>query len=157
MNYVAGPPEDVLGAVLERIYSRDVEDAVYATLAYPSGISGQLATNWSDETYRRMTTRLTVQGTRGKIIADREECRLYLSAAPPSAEFASGWTVRNITELQPPVAYYLRGEEYTAQLDHFVRAVETGAREPHASSFATALEVDLVIDRLLHSARGAAA
>ena len=157
MNYVVGPPKDVLGVVLEHVFSRDVEDAVYATLAYPDGMSGQLAANWSDETYRRMTTRLTVQGTRGKIIADREECRLYLSAAPASAAFASGWTVRNITQLQPPVAYYLRGEEYTAQLDHFVQAVETGALDAHASSFASALEVDIVMDRLLHRAREAAA
>jgi len=157
MNYVVGPPKDVLGVVLERIYSRDVEDAVYATLAYPNGMSGQLATNWSDDTYRRMTTRLTVQGTRGKIISDREECRLYLSAGTASAEFADGWTVRNITQLQPPVAYYLRGEEYTAQLDHFVQAVETGARDPHANSFASALQVDIVMDLLLHRARGARA
>ena len=157
MNYVVGPPTDILGVVLKRVYSRDVEDAVYATLAYPDGVSGQLATNWTDETYRRMTARLTVHGTRGKIIVDREECRLYLSAAPASAEFASGWTVRNITQLQPPVAYYLRGEEYTSQLDHFVKAVESGAIDPHASSFASALQVDIVMDRLVHRARGVAA
>jgi predicted dehydrogenase len=104
-----------------------------------------------------MTTRLTVQGTRGKIISDREECRLYLSAGTASAKYADGWTVRNITQLQPPVAYYLRGEEYTAQLDHFVQAVETGARDPHANSFASALQVDIVMDLLLHRARGARA
>src|SRR5258708_16096516 len=116
MNYVVGPPKDVLGVVLERIYSRDVEDAVYATLVYPNGMSGQLATNWSDETYRRMTTRLTVQGTRGKIISDREECRLYLSAGTASAEFADGWTVRHITQLPPPLAHHLHGDASTPPL-----------------------------------------
>lgn len=158
MNYVVGPPQDVLGVVLERIYSRDVEDAVYATLVYPNGMSGQVSVNWSDESYRRITVRVTVQGTRGKIIADREEYRLYLSdAGADSAEFHRGWTVRNITELQPPVAYYLRGEEYTAQLEHFVQAVETGPCDAHVNSFASALQADIVMDLLLHCAREARA
>jgi len=40
MNFIVGPPERVLGAQLRRIYSKDVEDAVYATFRYSSGASG---------------------------------------------------------------------------------------------------------------------
>lgn len=151
MNYLVGPPTEVLGTVLKSVYSVHVEDAVYATLSYPNDMSGQIAVNWSDETYRRMTTRITLQGTRGKIIADREECRLYLSNMAAAGR-AGGWTIRNITQLQPPVAYYLRGEEYTAQLDYFVQSTKGQVRD-NINSFASALETDLVLDRLIQAAR----
>jgi hypothetical protein len=38
--------------------------------------------------------------------------------------YQSGWTIRYITDLQKPVRFYLRGEEYSAQIDAFVEAVE---------------------------------
>jgi len=152
MNFVVGPPERVLGAHLRRIYSKDVEDAVYATFRYASGASGQLETNWSDDTYRKMSTTITVFGTKGKIVADRQECRIHLR---PGAEFESypaGWTIRYITDLQAPVAYYLRGEEYSAQIDAFVDAVEAGAAV-HENSFASAFEADRVIDLIMKAGR----
>jgi hypothetical protein len=42
------------------------------------------------------------------------------------------------------VAYYLRGEEYTAQIDAFVNAVEARTAM-HENSFASAFEADRVI------------
>ena len=69
MNFVVGPPEEVMAAHLRSIYSKDVEDAVFALFRYPGGASGYLETNWSDETYRKMSTTIVVSGTKGKIIA----------------------------------------------------------------------------------------
>jgi predicted dehydrogenase len=54
--------------------------------------------------------------------------------------------------LQEPVAYYLRGEEYTAQIDAFVAAIEAGTAE-HENSFASAYETDRVIDLIVRSAK----
>jgi predicted dehydrogenase len=148
MNFIAGPPERVLGAHLRRIYSKDVEDAVYATFRYPRGASGQLETNWSDDTYRKMSTTITVFGTKGKIVADRQECRIYLREGADFETYRAGWTIRYITDLQAPVAYYLRGEEYSAQIDAFVDAAEAGTAE-HENSFASAFETDRVIDLIM--------
>ena len=145
MNFIVGPPERVLGAHLRRIYSKDVEDAVYATFRYPGGASGQLETNWSDNSYRKMSTTMAVYGTRGKIVADRQECKIYLRSGAEFEQYPAGWTIRYITDLQPPVAYYLRGEEYSAQIDAFIDAVERGTAE-HENSFASACETDRVID-----------
>src|SRR5208283_5037314 len=55
MNFVIGPPTHVQGARLQTIFSQDVEDAVSAVFAYGDQASGILETNWSDETYRKMT------------------------------------------------------------------------------------------------------
>lgn len=148
MNFIVGPPEQVLGAHLRRIYSRDVEDAVYATFRYPGGASGQLETNWSDDTYRKMSTTITVFGTKGKIIADRQECKIYLRQGAEFEQYPAGWTIRYITDLQEPVAFYLRGEEYSAQIDAFVDAIEAGTAV-HENSFASAFEADRVIDLIM--------
>jgi predicted dehydrogenase len=152
MNFIAGPPEEVLGAHLRRVYSADVEDAVYATLRYAGGASGQLETNWSDDSYRKMSTTATVYGTKGKIVADRQECRVYLRRGEEFENYVAGWTIRYITDLQEPVAYYLRGEEYSAQIDAFVAAMEAGTAD-HENSFASAYETDRVIDLILETAQ----
>lgn len=156
MNFVVGPPSQVASAQLRSIYSKDVEDAVYAAFLYPNGASGTLETNWSDETYRKMSTTIVVQGTNGKIVVDRQECRVYLKQGTEVEGYPPGWTVRYITELQAPVAYYLRGEEYSAQIDSFVGAVLRGSPE-HENSFASAYETDRTIDMILKAGQAGSA
>jgi scyllo-inositol 2-dehydrogenase (NADP+) len=151
MNFVMGPPEKVLGAHLRSIYSKDVEDAVYATFRYPGGASGQLETNWSDTTYRKMSTTLVVYGTKGKMVADRQECRVYLRPGEEFEGYPAEWTTRYITDLQEPVEFYLRGEEYSAQIDAFVAAAGRGVAE-HENDFASASDTDRVIDQILRAA-----
>ena len=148
MNFIVGPPANVVSAQLHSVFSEGIEDAVYAQFVYPGGASGQLETNWSDDTYRKMTTTLVVHGKQGKIMADRQELRVHLRPGVVFEPYPTGWSVRYITDLQPPVAYYLRGEEYSAQIDAFVEAVESG-RADHENSFASAAETDQVIAQVM--------
>jgi predicted dehydrogenase len=143
-----GAPEAVLASRLRSVYSRDVEDTVYALFGYAGGASGQLEANWSDESYRKMTTTLAVYGTKGKILADRQECQVFLKAGEGFEDYSEGWTTRYITDLQAPTAYYLRGEEYSSQIDDFMRSVKT--RDPLGeNSFESATATDEVIERIL--------
>jgi scyllo-inositol 2-dehydrogenase (NADP+) len=144
MNFVAGPPASIGGAALASVFSRDVEDAVYCTLYYPGGATGQLAVNWSDESFRKMSTRISVWGANGRLVADRQECQVYLrEAGVQQSGMRAGWSVRYTTELTDEVWYYLRGEEYSAQIDYFVRSIADG-RTNGINSFRSALEVDRV-------------
>ncbi|MFO1217402.1 MAG: Gfo/Idh/MocA family oxidoreductase [Burkholderiaceae bacterium] len=155
VTYVAGAPSSVSGVALNSIFSRDVEDEVYCTLNYASGTTGQLSVNWSDESYRKMSTKISVWGTNGRITADRQECQIYLRAPHPAApDLAAGWTVRYTTDLTREVWYYLRGEEYSAQIDHFVRAVEEG-RKDNVNSFRSALQADRLVSMILAEVGGA--
>ncbi len=147
MNFVAGTPSEITGARLGQVHSTAVEDTVYALFNYPNGAVGTLETNWSDEAYRKMTTSVTVYGTHGKIFADRQECRLFLKPGHSFEKFDSGWNIRYITELQEPVSFYLRGEEYSAQLDHFAEAL-AGNPSPEAGTFATAADADWVVEQI---------
>jgi predicted dehydrogenase len=153
MNFIVGPPARVTSARLRTIFSKDVEDAVYAAFAYPDGASGTLETNWSDTSYRKMSTTVVVEGTRGKIVADRQECKVYLRPGVEFERYPAGWTIRYITELQPPVEFYLRGEEYSAQLDAFVVAAERGVAD-HENSFMSAWGTDRVIHAIQEIGQG---
>jgi len=152
VNYLVGAPEAVSGTVLSKVFSRDVEDEVYSTLHFADGLTGHLAANWSDESYRRMTTRITIWGTNGRINVDRQECQVYLRekvAAMP--ELGAGWTIRYTTDLTEETWFYLRGEEYSGQIDNFVQAIRAG-RQDNLNSFASALQTDRVVRMLIDDA-----
>jgi len=152
ISLLVGTPVAVSGVILNKIFSRDVEDEVYASLHFANGVHGQLAANWSDESHRKMSTKVTVWGVNGRLAIDRQECQLYLRAAVTGAvDLPQGWTVRYTTDLIEPVWYYLRGEEYSKQIDAFVRCIG-GHKEMITSTFASALETDRVIHAMLSGA-----
>lgn len=154
LNFMVGAPEAVDGVVLNSLFSRDVEDEVYCSLRYPGGASGQLAVNWSDESFRKMSTKVSVWGSNGRISADRQECQIYLREPHPGLpDLNKGWTVRYTTDLTEEVWYYLRGEEYSAQIDYFVRSIEQ-RRTDGQNTFRSALEADRVVDMILARQRG---
>ncbi len=148
LQEVVGRPVKINGSFLKRIYSKGVEDAVYSLLTLESGLTGTLLVNWSDETYRKMSTTLTVQGKKGKIICDATEIKIYLKEADAAERLDSGWTIKWITDLAIPVGYYLRGEEYSAQIEYFVDNVRR--RQPGTiNTFEQGLYTDKVIEMIM--------
>ncbi|MDR0811584.1 MAG: Gfo/Idh/MocA family oxidoreductase, partial [Paludibacter sp.] len=140
-------PVKVHGALVKKIYSLAVEDAVYSLLELENGVSGTLLVNWSDETYRKMSTTLTIQGEKGKIVCDATEMKIYLKEANSALGLDKGWTVKYITDTAIPVNYYLRGEEYSAQIDYFVDCIKNH-RQPTINTFEQALYTNKVIDMI---------
>lgn len=154
LDWFFGEAERVRGAAMRSVFSAETDDEVMATLDLPQDVVGQLTVSWSDESHRKMTTRVTIEGEHGKIYADRQEVQVYLrSTTSPPEGYRTGWTVRYTTDLTDPVGYYLRGEEYSAQLAHFVRAAADGAPgRPPAADFASATRTDRVIARIVANA-----
>ena len=146
-DYLFGPAEKVAGSILKSIYSPDVEDAVYTTLEYQKGPSGSIMVNWSDESYRRPFNRIEVFGTKGKIIADRQEYRLYLREANNNSRFEKGWNIYYLPELEKGVRFSVRGSEFTNQLDHFIKCIKEKKTET-ACTFVDALRTDFVIEKI---------
>jgi predicted dehydrogenase len=152
LTWYLGEPTGVGGTVLNSVFSREIDDEVFSTIYFQGGRTAQVSTTWSDESYRKMTTRITLWGTNGRIFADRQEIQVYLrdTAAPP-AGYQHGWNVRYTTELTEPVWFYLRGEEYSAQLDHFVRRV--AEQQPAGvNGFGSASVTDSVIAMMIRDA-----
>lgn len=154
MNFIAGVPNSVDGVVRHGVFSRDVDDEVYCTMRYADGASGQLCVNWSDESFRKMSTKVSAWGTNGRVTADRQECQIYLRETHPKLpELQPGWTIRYTTDLTEEVWYYLRGEEYSAQIDYFAQSVKTN-RTNGENTFRSALDVDRVVDMITGAALG---
>ncbi len=140
------------GTQLPRIFSTDTDDAVFSSLYFADGKTGQLSVDWSDESYRKMTTRVTLWGTKGRIFADRQECQAYLREDAPIPDgYEQGWNVRYTTELTRPVWYYLRGEEYSSQVESFLGQIAAGAGDGH-NDFAAAAATDRTIALLVADA-----
>jgi predicted dehydrogenase len=142
---IIGRPVMVAGSILKKIYSKEVEDAVYSQLILQDGLSGNLCVNWCDATYRKMSTTVTVQGVKGKIICDATELRIFLKEANAGENLEKGWTIKYLTDLAIPVNFYLRGEEYSAQIDHFVDCV-LKKEQARINSFEQAIYTDKVIE-----------
>ncbi len=154
VNWYFGVPERVGGSVLNGIFSTQTDDEVYSTLFYPKGLTAQIATNWSDESYRKMTTKLTFAGAKGRMTVDRLELQLYLRE-PNTAlpEYQQGWNVKYVTDFPTELNYYLRGEEYSLQMDDFVTAIQT--KQPRTNcTFRHAAETDRTMAMIKADATG---
>ncbi|MEJ7586587.1 MAG: Gfo/Idh/MocA family oxidoreductase [Ferruginibacter sp.] len=144
LNDILSPVQAAKGTVLKSIYSGKVEDAVYSLLELQSGQTGILSVNWSDETYRKMSTSVTLVGTRGKLVSDANELKVFLKEDNVLPGYEKGWNVKYITELEDGVDFYLRGEEYSAQLNYFVKAAQ-GLVPNDINNFASAANTDKAI------------
>lgn len=143
INYLLAPVSSVKASLLKSIYSKEVEDAVYALMELSNKVSGVLSVNWSDDTHRKMSTSVTIMGKKGKIISDANELKVFFKDTCPPG-YTKGWNVKYVTDLTDPVNFYLRGEEYSAQLDHFIAAVQ-GKVANDLNSFESAWHTDQAI------------
>ena len=149
---IIGHPIKASGSQLKRIYSKGVDDAVYGTLILDNGLSGLLSVNWSDETFRKMSTTITVMGFKGKIICDATEIKIFLKEESVTERLDKGWTIKYITDFAIPVNFYLRGEEYSAQIDYFINCI-LNKIQPLYNSFEQGLYTDKVIDMIIEDSK----
>jgi predicted dehydrogenase len=150
-NYLVGPPQSVGGAVVNRLFSADVDDEVYASFYYDNGMTGHVAANWSDDSFRKMSMKISLWGDNGRAVADRQELQIYIRDNE-GLPYEKGWNTRYTTDLTEPVWFYLRGEEYSAQIDGFARAVKTGSAGTR-STFRSAAETSKVVSAIGRSAQ----
>lgn len=154
LTWYFGRPKTVSGTHLGHVFSEATEDEVFTTLDWGGGMSGQLSVSWSDESQRKMTTRVSIWGTNGKIYVDRQEVQVYLrdgSGAPEG--YGTGWSVHYTTELTDEVDFYVRGEEYSAQLDTFVKRIQNDEVTGKAD-FAEAAIADEVLYAIANNPSG---
>jgi predicted dehydrogenase len=147
INYLVSPINKVYGAIMKPLYSSFVDDAVYSLLETETKVTGVLSVNWSEETYRKMFTSITINGTEGKVICDSTELKVYFKSVRCPEGYTKGWNNKYISELTPSVDFYLRGEEYSAQIDYFIKSI-LGEVPNDKNTFASALITDQVISKI---------
>ncbi|MDP7195840.1 MAG: Gfo/Idh/MocA family oxidoreductase, partial [SAR202 cluster bacterium] len=123
VNYLIGKPDKITGSNLTKIFSSNVEDAVNATFLYSNGTTGILNVNWSDESYRKPTNKIEILGLDGKILADQHGIKLFRKTALAGNKLIAGWNTIYITDVFKSVPFYVRGNEFTSQLYHFIDCI----------------------------------
>ncbi len=147
VHFLFSPIKKIHGVILKSIFSESVEDSAYSLVETGDGISGIIAVNWSDESYRKMSVSITINGTKGKIISDSTELKIFFNNSQPPGNYKKGWNIEYITEFVDGINFYLRGEEYSAQVDCFIDAV-MGRRQNNKNTFETAWQTDNVIQQI---------
>ncbi len=149
---ILAPVKSIEGSLLKPVFSNHVEDTVYSLLVLENNLSGVLSVNWSDDTYRKMSTSVTIIGTKGKIISDANELKVFFKDDNCPEGYSKGWNVKYITDLTDQVDFYLRGEEYSAQIDYFV-ACCSGKAENSVNTFYSAWQTDKAIALIQKSSK----
>ncbi len=147
INYLIAPINKVHGAIMKPVYSSNVDDAVYSLLETETKVTGVLSVNWSEDTYRKMFTSITINGTEGKIICDATELKVYFKSLRCPEGYTKGWNNKYIYELTPSIDFYMSGEEYSAQIDYFIKSI-LGEVPNDKNTFASALITDQVISKI---------
>jgi predicted dehydrogenase len=148
VTFLLGRPESLSGTIIKRVFSREVDDVVSSTFLYKNGLSGRLFVDWTDSSYRKPSYRFEVAGENGRIIADQHAFKMFLKSDDPATGFKKGWNIRFITDQSQGVRFYVRGNEFTNQLDYFIDRVSSRNPE-NISSFAHAVQTDRIIDEML--------
>lgn len=153
INYVTGSNlVDCKGTQMPSIFSNEVDDAVYGSLYLANGLKGQISVNWSDDTVRKMTTSVKIEGDGGKLEADATTLKIYVKEDKPKYGLEKGWNFKYITAVTPQVDFNLRGEEYTAESAAFINSILTG-KVDERNSFETALQTDYIIKKMEEDAQ----
>jgi len=152
-HYLFGAASKVEYATRQKIFSSNVDDAVFAALIHENGTLGRISVNWSDTTVRKATNTVEAHFETGKLHANKQEARIFLNDNIPEFGLVSGWNVRYSTDFDTQVEYYLRGEDFTRQLSEFeAKLIDPTA--PLRSDLRSACEVDRVIDEILNVSEG---
>lgn len=150
VSYLMGEIKGVRGTRLQKVFSKGVEDAVYSTLFLDSGASGHLAVSWSEESFRKMSTKISIYGRKGRLECDSQELKVFFNTSenPPDKQ---GWHISYLTDHTPRVDYFLRGEEYSSQVNDFVNRVASGDTDS-INSIKYSGETDRIIELLIKDA-----
>lgn len=153
INYVTGSTlTECRGTQMPSIFSNEVDDAVYGSLYLANGLKGQISVNWSDDTVRKMTTSIKIEGDGGKLEADATTLKIYVKENKPDYGLQKGWSFKYITDVTPQVDFNLRGEEYTAESQAFINSIITGKVDDR-NSFESALQTDYIIKKMEEDAK----
>jgi len=138
---------------LKKIYSKSVDDAVFSTFIYDAGKTGQIMANWSDASYRKPLYKIELLGKKGKIIADQHAYKVFIMGDVDNNGFSPGWNIRYVTDFSESVRFYVRGNEFTRQLDYFIDCI-LGKETNNIATFEDALITDQIMENIVRDYEG---
>jgi predicted dehydrogenase len=136
-------PETV-ETVKRRIYSRDVDDYVHATLLFRSGLTGYLDACWSMRGYRLPEVMIEVHGKNGTLTVTDDLVRFILARGNGKAGDENQLLYKQSFDNSVP--FLLADPEYTKENQVFLASVEK--KSLPECNFFEAAKVNQLIDRI---------
>ena len=147
--HLFGEDVSLISSKLESVYSTNVDDKVQAIFTHESGLKGELSVDWSDPTVRKASNSVHIVGEFGELTANKQEIKLHLNTAQADSEYAVGDHEIYVTDLDTNVDYYLRGEDFSLQMQAFSNSIN-GIDTPITSLIDSAIVTDRIISEILN-------
>lgn len=150
-RYCFGDVDIIKSATARHVFSTKADDAVDVSWSHKSGCNAEIFLNWCDASKRKAELAFTVEFEGGTVKASNMDVEVILKeGCNPSPEL----TERLFAPLLPhAVTYYLRGEEFTLQMEVFIESL-TGRKiligDALPVGTAATLEDGLEVDKLIH-------
>lgn len=148
-RFVFGDVAALDSASFGRVHSTRADDSADIAWRHADGTPGTLRLDWCDTTRRKSYTDFEVRFEHGLVQANTAE--IHVQPDDSLALEATQRTALCAPALPYPVSFYLRGEEFTLQLEAFVERV-TGRRLMRAAldrGLAADLADGCAVDRLI--------
>jgi scyllo-inositol 2-dehydrogenase (NADP+) len=144
-TYFFGDNVKVQSSILKKVFSTNVDDIVNVTLLHNNSIVGSNYINWSDNTVRKASNNIEIIGKEGKILANKQEFKVFLNEDNIKLNLTKGWNEIYVTDQNTDIFYYLRGEEFSLQLIEFSNMLN-GKIDKSISSLESASITDRIIE-----------
>ncbi len=148
-QYLFGSYDQVTKSSLQRKYSSKADDIVDASLVHANGIRGDVLLDWSRSDVRKANNEISIdlEGARVKVTKELIEVESDVEAA--ELEIDRGKNIIRPTISDSNVFYYLRGEEFSRQLEYFLAAVTQTETDGYSAFSAATLHDGAEVDRII--------
>lgn len=157
-RYIFGDVSVLRAAKFGRTFSAAADDSIDVDWLHASGTKGHLVLDWCDSTKRKSALTFVVRFKKGLVRASNADITVEIDEG---AQIAADARAELLAPVRPyQVNYYLRGEEYTLQLEAFLEAalgtrhlLDDSLRGNIAASVADGLAVDQLISDIATKAQ----
>ncbi|MES3025496.1 MAG: Gfo/Idh/MocA family oxidoreductase [Pseudomonadota bacterium] len=152
-RYAFGDVAELRAASFGRTFSAEADDKIELDWQHASGSEGHLLLDWCDPSKRKSSLEFVVRFEKGVVRASNADIAIEID---DGAQIEAGARAALLAPVRPyQVNYYLRGEEYTLQLEAFLEMalgkqflLNDSLRTDVAATIADGLAVDKLISAI---------
>lgn len=156
-RFIFGGIQKLSSASKGHVFSSRGDDMCHFSWVHNSGCLGDVSLNWCDTSKRKSVIEFEVDFENARVIANNSAFKVFLKNASMFTEEQIDHISK--PEIPPKVGFYLRGEEFSLQLETFLEnclnrqyRVDYDFGVGHQARIKDGVEVDLLIDSIANKA-----
>ena len=156
-RFIFGNVHKLNSAEKSHVHSAKADDQMAFNWLHESGVVGDVKLDWCDTTMRKSVIHFDIEFEQARVSCDNSA--LHFDFHPANSLSSEQRSQISASLIPPKVSFYLRGEEYTLQLEDFIgRCTGRSFRADHefglenGAQLKDGLEVDLLIESISQKA-----